>query len=76
MTRGRPYDREAAGELELRDRRRRTADLTLMLAWEVLCAVAGVAAFLAFARHELDLAAVFAIASAIAYLGAEEADRT
>lgn len=47
----------------------------IMFALEVICATAGVAAFLAAVDRNLAWSAVFAIAAAVAYWQAEEVER-
>lgn len=65
----------AEAELELVELRRRRVALALMLTAEVLCAIAGVAAFLALARHELGWSALLAVSSASSYLTADLIER-
>lgn len=66
----RPYDRTAPAELELELRlaRARRLEVLLMITAEVLCAIAGVAAFLALAGGELGWAAILALSAASSYL--------
>lgn len=73
----RPYDRArpAELELELREARARRLEAILMVAAETLCAIAGVAAFLAFARHEVEWSAILAASSASSYLVADLIER-
>lgn len=63
-------------ERELARRRRHTLELALMLLLEVLCALSVVACLLAAARGQETWAAVFAIAAALSFIGAQETDPT
>lgn len=74
---GRPYDHAAPAELdlELREARARRVEVVLMLTAETLCAIAGVAAFLALAGGELGWSALLALSSACSYLTADLIER-
>jgi len=76
VTAGRVYDHDAELELELRARRRRVAERTAAGVLEVLAALAGVAAFLALCRHELEWSAAFAAAAGVSFASLEELDRS
>lgn len=65
----------AEAELELVELRRRRVALALMLTAEVLCAIAGVAAFLSLVAGELGWAALLALSSASSYLTADLIER-
>lgn len=65
----------AEAELDELELRRRRVALALMLTAEVLCAIAGVAAFLALTRHELGWSALLALSSASSYLTADLIER-